>query len=73
MQVTYRYKTQVPEEAQRRVEGIKVKRKFPAKIPVSKRRLTISASLTRVSHGATIDSRDSILSLLSMVPLPGVM
>jgi len=36
LQVTYRYKTQVTEESQRRLEGIKVKRKFPAKIPVSK-------------------------------------
>lgn len=35
LQVTYRYKTQVTEESQRRLEGIKVKRKFPAKIPVS--------------------------------------
>ena len=35
LQVSYRYKTQVTEESQRRLEGIKVKRKFPAKIPVS--------------------------------------
>ena len=35
LQVTYRYKNQVPDEAQRRLEGIKVKRKFTAKIPVS--------------------------------------
>ena len=35
LQVTYRYRNQVPEESLRRSEGIKVKRRFPAKIPVS--------------------------------------
>ena len=34
LQVNYKYKNQVPEESQRKAEGIKVKKKYPAKIPV---------------------------------------
>ena len=37
LQVTYRYRNQVPDEALRRSEGIKVKRRFPIKIPVRSR------------------------------------
>ena len=33
--ITYRYKLQVPEVAQRKLEGLKVKRRYPGKIPVS--------------------------------------
>lgn len=35
LHVTYRYKSQVPDLSQRRAEGIKVRKKYPAKIPVS--------------------------------------
>lgn len=35
LHVAYRYKSQVPDLSQRRAEGIKVKKKYPAKIPVS--------------------------------------
>lgn len=34
---TFKYKSQVPDEGQRKVEGLKVRRQFPAKIPVSGR------------------------------------
>ena len=33
--VTYKYKTLVSDEAQRKTEGLKVRKRFPAKIPVS--------------------------------------
>ena len=36
LSVAYKYKQQVPEESQRRLEGMKVKRRFPSKIPVSR-------------------------------------
>ena len=35
LQVHYRYKYQVPDESQRKAEGVKVRKKYPAKIPVS--------------------------------------
>ena len=37
LQVTYKYKALVSDEAQRKIEGVKVRRRFPAKIPVSAR------------------------------------
>ena len=33
--VAYKYKMQVPEASQRKAEGLKVKRRYPSKIPVS--------------------------------------
>ena len=33
--VAYKYKVQVPDVSQRKVEGLKVKRRYPGKIPVS--------------------------------------
>ena len=35
LNITYRYKVQVPEASQRKLEGLKVKRRYPGKIPVS--------------------------------------
>ena len=34
LHVTYKFRTNVPDEGQRKMEGIKVKKKFPTKIPV---------------------------------------
>ena len=35
LQVHYKYKQQVPDESLRKAEGVKVRKKYPAKIPVS--------------------------------------
>lgn len=35
LNIAYKYKVQVPEVSQRKLEGLKVKRRYPGKIPVS--------------------------------------
>ena len=35
LNVAYKYKVQVPEMSQRKLEGLKVKRRYPSKIPVT--------------------------------------
>lgn len=35
LNIAYKYRVQVPEVSQRKLEGLKVKRRYPGKIPVS--------------------------------------
>ena len=65
LQVHYKYKQQVPDESQRKTEGVKVRKKYPAKIPVSFRTLVLNSIWSRDVFDWGCDHREGVICLAS--------